>query len=149
MAYITMEALHSASDLTERDVDLPSIGGTVRVRGLPGEYSAQAQSEALEMVTGRKGEQTARVNTAKLEKLQVLHGLIEPKPRSMEDVEVLAKKLGPAWRKIVEAIDEISGIDKEAIEKTNATFQDGGAGANGSHVGDGAPAGSGGSALPV
>jgi hypothetical protein len=142
---LSKDALLGASDLVERDVNLPSIGGTVRVRSLPAAYSNQAQSEALEMVTIR-GEQTARVNVAKLEALQVLHGLIDPKLDSIQEAQALAQKLGPSWRRIVTAIDEISGVDKEAIERTNALFQPGGqveelrpATSNGTKAGDGGP----------
>ena len=140
---ISKDALLGASDLIEREVELPSLGGSVRVRSLPAAYSNQAMSEALEVVTGRRGEQTAKVNTAKLEALQVLHGLVDPKLDTIEEVEAFSQKNGRAWRKIVETIDEISGIDKASIEKTNATFQSGGEASGGAVVGDGARAGSG------
>src|SRR5215831_17784068 len=103
---LTREQLLAASDITTREVDLPSIAGKVVVRSLPAAYSNQAQSEALEMITGRRGEQTARVNIHKLECLQVLHGLVEPKLNNVEDAQALATNLGPAWRAIVDAIDE-------------------------------------------
>ena len=149
MSHLTRDALLGASDLVERDVELPSIGGSVRVRSLPAAYSNQAQSEALEVVTGRRGEQTAHVNTAKLEALQVLHGMIDPKLNSIEEAYTFAQRCGPAWRLVVDKIDEISGIDKATIEKTNATFRAGGAGEGGENVENGAGAGSGGSDLHV
>ena len=126
MGLLTKDALLGASDLVEREVQLPSIGGSVRVRSLPAAYSNQATSEALELITGRRGEQTARVNTAKLEILQVLHGLVEPKLNSIEEAEVFAQRCGPAFMEVVRVIDEISGVNKEAIEKTTATFHPGG-----------------------
>jgi hypothetical protein len=143
MEYASRDALLGASDIIERDVELPSLGLSVRVRSLPAAYSNQATSEALEMITGPRGEQTAHVNTGKLEALQVLHGLVEPKLGSIDDAYTLAQRTGPAWRKIVEAIDAISGIDKEAIEKANATFQPGGPGDTGQVVGDANGAGHG------
>lgn len=149
MGYIEKGALLGATDLREQDVELPSIGATVRVRGLPAAYSNQAQSEALELVTGARGEQTAHVNTEKLESLQVLHGLIEPKLTSLEEVRTFAMNCGPAFHEVVRAIDELSGIDKEEIERTNAVFQAGGTEAGGALVGDVASNGSGGSDLPL
>lgn len=128
MGILTKDALLQASDLREREVELPSIGGSVRVRGLPAAYSNQAISEALEMVSGRRGEQTAHVNTEKLEVLQALHGLVEPKLDTVEEARKFAQNCGPAFRKVIEAIDELSGVDKEAVEQTNALFQDGGTG---------------------
>jgi hypothetical protein len=147
----TKDGLLNASDLVEREVDLDTIGISVLVRSLPAAYSNQATSEALEVVTGRRGEQSARVNTAKLEQLQVLHGLVDPKMNSLDEVIAFSQRCGPAWRRIVDTIDEISGIDKAAIEKTNATFQSGGPGETGVPVGNGtAPvSGSGGPDLPV
>lgn len=149
MGTLTRDALLAASDLTEREVELPSIGGSVKVRSLPAAYSNQAMSEALEVVTGRRGEQTAHVNTAKLEALQVLHGLVDPKLNSIEDAYAFAQQCGSAWRRVVDTIDEISGIDKATVDRTNATFPDSGEGAERSDVGNGARAGDRGSDLPV
>lgn len=149
MALLSRDALLGASDIREREIELPSIGGAVRVRGLPAAYANEAQSEALEMITGRRGEQTAHVNTKKLEALQVLHGLLEPKLNSIEDAYTFAQNCGPAWHTVVKAIDELSGIDKEAIEKTNAAFQSGGSGQGGEVLGDAVGAGNGRSDLSV
>lgn len=141
MYRLTKDALLGASDLDEREVELPSIGGSVLVRSLPAKYSNEAITEALEVSTSRRGEQTSRVNTSKLEALKVLHGLIEPRFDTIEEVYSFAEKCGPAWQRIVETIDEISGINKEAVEKTTAMFPVGGQGAGGSAVGNGTRAG--------
>lgn len=141
MAILSKEALLGASDLVEREVELPSIGGSVRVRSLPAAYSNEAQSEALEVVTGRRGEQTARMNMVKLEALQVLHGMIEPKLNSLDEAMSFAQRCGPAWATIVKTIDEISGIDKEAIERANTQFPAGGESQAGPHVAHGDTAG--------
>ena len=126
MAYASREALLGASDLTEADVELPSVGLTVKVRSLSAAYSNQASSEALELKTeGRQ--QIATVNTAKLEALQALHGLVEPKLNSLAEAEQFAKNCGPAFKEVIRVIVEISGVDKEAIDKANATFPVGGA----------------------
>jgi hypothetical protein len=62
MGILSKEALLGASDLVEREVELPSIGGSVRVRSLPAAYSNEATSQALEVSQGRRGEQTAKIN---------------------------------------------------------------------------------------
>lgn len=128
MGYMSRDALITASDLVERDVDLPSIGGKVRVRGLAAAYSNQASSESLKLITSARGEQMATVDTGHLEVLQALHGLVEPKLTSIEDAKTFAQMCGPAFKEVIRVIDEISGVDKEAIEKANATFPAGGAG---------------------
>jgi hypothetical protein len=149
MGILTREELLRASDLIEREVPVSSIGGSVRVRSLPAAYSNQAQSEALEMQTGPRGEQTASVNTQKLEELQMLHGLIDPKLETIEDVRTFSLQCGLAWREIIKVIDEISGVDKEAIEKANATFQPGGSAPAGEVVGNGTADRGSGPDLPV
>jgi hypothetical protein len=144
MARLTKDALLEASDLKEREIELPSIGGSVKVRGLPAAYSNQATSEAMEMkMVGR--DQIASVNTAKLEILQVLHGIVDPKLDTYEEAEHFAQRCGPSWRLVVDAIDELSGVDKEAIAQAEARFPSGGRNAPGPVVGDGAGAGGGGS----
>jgi hypothetical protein len=134
MSRLTKGDLVSRSDLIEREVFVPSLEGNVLVRSLPAAYANQAQSEALEMRTDAKGRQSAVINTVRLEELQVLHGLADPKFESIEEVRAFGLKNGRAWRVIVEAIDEISGIDKEAVEQANARFQAGGGSAPGPDV---------------
>jgi hypothetical protein len=118
--------LEGPGDLREEDVeDVPVQGQSIRVRGLPAAYSNQATSEALELITGPRGEQTAHINTEKLEVLQFAHGCVDP-TFTVDEARLVAQKFGPAFRKVIAKVDELSGVDKEAIEKTNATFQAGG-----------------------
>lgn len=149
MALLSREALLGASDLVTREVDLPSIGGAVKVRSLPAAYSNEATSKALKLITGTRGEQIATVDTAELEVLQVLHGLVDPQLNSIEEARTFAQQCGPAFKEVVRVIDEISGVDKEAIEQAAATFPVSGASPSGPDVGDVAPNGSGGSDLHV
>lgn len=126
MARLSKEALTSASDLKQKEVDLPSIGGSVIVRALPAAYSNQAQSDATELKNTSAGEQFVSVNVARLEAIQVLHGMVDPKFDSLEEVEEFASNVGPAWVEIVRTIDKLSAIDKEAIEAAEARFPRGG-----------------------
>jgi hypothetical protein len=126
--------LQGPGDLKEAEVeDVPVPGESVRVRGLPAQYSNEAASEALEMKTiikrGRE-EQIATVNTATMEVLQFAHGCLEPS-FSPEEAKVIATKYGPAFKKVIAAIDDLSGVDKEAIEEAQARFPVGGAVENG------------------
>lgn len=113
--------LAGPGDLKEATVeDVPMPGESVLVRGLPAAYSNQATSEALEMKTvGR--EQIAMVNTAKLEVLQFRYGVIDP-VFTQEEVEQVATKWGPAFKKVIAKIDELSGVDKDSIEQAEARF---------------------------
>lgn len=141
MARLSKNDLLSASDLRTKEVELETIGGSVLVQGLSAAYSNQASSEALEMKTTARGEQVASVNTAKLETIQVLHGLVDPKLENLEEAEKFMQNCGPAAKKIVEAIDELSGLDKEALETAQAKFQSGGTVEAGTVVDDGAAPG--------
>jgi hypothetical protein len=117
--------LEGPGDLKEADVeDVPVKGQSVRVRGLPAAYSNQAQSEALEMKTIGNA-QIATVNSARLEVLQFQHGVIDP-TFSREEAEQVAQRFGPAFKKVIAKIDELSGVDKEAIENAEARFPGGG-----------------------
>lgn len=149
MERLTKELLLGASDLVEREVELPSIGGSVLVRSLPAAYSNEASSKALKMTEGPRGEQIATVDTAQLEILQVLHGLVEPKLNSEAEAKIFATKCGRAFKDVIRAIDEISGVDKETVERTDATFPVGGAGEGRPPVGDASGGGNGRSDLPA
>ena len=123
--------LEGPSDLREAEVeDVPVPGQTVRVRGLPASYSNQASSEALRLITDRHGDQTATVDTAVMEVLQFHHGVIDPK-FSLEEAQKIAERFGPAFKKVIATIDDLSGVDKEAIEKAADKFPAGERGANG------------------
>ena len=56
-----------------------------------------------------------------MELLQFLHGVVDPKFDEGQ-VRVIQERYGPAFRKVIAQIDELSGVDKEAIEKAQATF---------------------------
>ena len=131
--------LEGPSDLQEAVVeDVPMKGESVVVRGLPAAFSNQAQSEAVELIS-RGREQIAKVNTAKLEAIQFAHGVVEPQ-FTVDEAQQVAERFGPAFRKVIAKIDELSGVDKAAIEEAEVRFPSGGASESGSDVGDGATA---------
>ena len=126
MATSTKDAwLNGPGDLQTAVVeDVPVKGSSVKVRGLPAAFSNRASSEALKMVTGARGEQTATVDTAKMSVLQFAHGCVEPS-FTEDEAQKVAEKYGPSFNKVVAKIDELSGVDKEAIDSANERFQAG------------------------
>jgi hypothetical protein len=148
MSRSTKEAwLAGPGDLQEDDVhDVPADGMTVRVRGLSAKYSAEVQGQLKLVQQGR--EQIAKIDVAAMELLQFVHGCIDP-TFTEQEARLIQQKFGPAFKKVVAKIDELSGIDKEAIEKVEQTFPAGGTGQEGTDVGDGASAGNGGPDLHV
>lgn len=110
-----------ATDVVE---DVPSKGKSIKVRGLPAQFSNEAQSKALKMISGARGEQSATVDVATMSVIQFAHGCVEPQ-FTLEEAQKVAEKFGPAFNKVVNKIDELSGVDKEAIEAESAKFQAG------------------------
>jgi hypothetical protein len=150
MSRLSKDALLGASDLVQEEVELPTIGGSVLVQGLGAKFSNEAQSQAMKMVTVGK-EQIATVDTAKLEAIQIFNGLVDPKLDSLEEAERWMEKCGPSCRVAVDKIDELSGLDKEAIAKAKAKFPGGEESAQGSGkaLEDGASDGSSRPAVPA
>ena len=149
MARSTKESwLNGPGDLqTEVVEDVPTPGQNVLVTGLAAAFSNRASSAALEMKQQGR-DQIASVNTEKLEVIQFAQGCVEPKFTEAE-AQQIAERYGPAFRKVVAAIDRLSGVDKEAITEANARFQGGGESPNGADVGAASAAGSGGPDLDV
>ena len=116
--------LTGPGDLAEADVeDVPSPGQSVRVRALSAKYSAEVQGQMKLVSEGTS--QVAKIDVAAMERLQFQYGVIEPTFGEAE-VAIIQERMGPSFRKVVAKIDELSGIDKEAIEKTEQRFPDSG-----------------------
>lgn len=118
-----------ATDLAEAVVeDVPVKGQTVKVRGLAAAYANEAQSKAMTMKTGRGQEQTAVFDTHAMDLVKFVHGCVEP-TFTYEEAQQVARTHGPSFQKIVEKIDELSGIDSDAMKDVVARFPDSGNGA--------------------
>jgi uncharacterized protein (DUF1684 family) len=121
--------LDGPGDLETAEVeDVPVPGQSVLVRGLPAVYSAEIQSKLTLETRGRQ--QVATVDIPTMERLQFLHGVVEP-AFTPDEALVVQAKYGPAFQKVIAKIDELSGINKEAVAETEARFQDGGDGSEG------------------
>lgn len=111
------------STLKTKEVHVEELGGEVLVRELSADYTAEVSNNVEVVNVGR--EQILRIDKAKMELLQFAHGVInDDKSPMFTEAEVadLQKKHGRAFQTVIGVIDEISGIDKEAIEKAEATF---------------------------
>jgi hypothetical protein len=125
---------------------VPVAGESVKVRALSAKYSAEVQGQLKLVTEGR--EQIAKIDVPTMELLQFQHGVIEPQ-FSRAEAEQIQERYGAAFRKVIAKIDELSGIDKEAIEKVEQTFPAGSGGEEGSDVGNGVAPGDRGSDLHV
>ena len=133
MARSTKEAwLTGPADLKEADVDdVPVTGESPSGSGASRPPTpTRRPSEALELKNTPNGDQIATVNQSRLEILQFTHGVVDPQFNEQE-ATIIATRFGPAFKKVIAKIDELSGVDKEAIERAEATFPSNGAGASG------------------
>ena len=138
--------LSGPSDLREADVeDVPVEGASVRVRGLSARYSAEVQGQLKLVTEGR--EQIAKIDVPSMELLQFVHGCVDP-VFTEDEARRIQERFGPAFRKVVAKIDELSGIDKQAVEAVEERFHLGGASPDGP-ADDEVAAGSGRSDIPV
>jgi hypothetical protein len=115
------------SSLRQEEVEVPELGGSVLIRELPAEYAAEVASHIeIKEVAGAR---FASIDKAKMERLQFAYGVVgdngDPLFSEDETVEV-AKKHGSAYNRVIEAIDDLSGINKEDIENAEARFPDSG-----------------------
>lgn len=116
--------LEGPGDLKEATVeDVPVEGESVLVRGLSARYSAEVQSQLKLTTEGR--EQVAKIDVASMELLQFVNGVIDPEFTESE-ARLIQERYGPAFRKVIAKIDELSGIDKGEIEKVETRFPAGG-----------------------
>lgn len=125
MARLKKDAWKKPS-LKTKEVEVEELGGSVLVRELPAQFSAEVSSK-IELIS-RGREQIAKVDTAIMERLQFAHGVVDDDLEPMfseTEVAEIQKKHGRAFKTVIGVIDEISGIDKEAIEKAEATFPSG------------------------
>lgn len=144
MARLTKEAWANPTLATD-EVEVPELGGSVLIRELPGEFSV---SQFIEVENPGTRHARSRVNTEAIERKQFALSVVgeDGNPVFTEDeAGEIARKHGRAWRRVIDAIDKLSAIDKEGVEQTKARFPGSGAGEarkNGAPPpdGDGGPA---------
>ncbi len=143
MTRLGKEAWAKPSLKTE-EIEVEELGGSVLIRELPAEYSAEVASHIEMRTVGR--EQVAKVDTTTMERLQFAYGVIDDEGNPLfqeNEVRTIAKQHGRAFKTVIAAIDSLSGIDKEAIDKAEKRFPRGGESKNGDGVGTATPKGSG------
>lgn len=130
-----------AGDLRTKEVvvDFPNPGDTVLVRALPARFSARVSSQFEIVQEGNQ--QVSRIAVDKMETLQFAHGVVEPE-FTEEEARQIAENFGPVFRKVIAVIDELSGVDKEAVKAAEERFPNSGNGSKGSAVADSGSTGS-------
>jgi hypothetical protein len=111
------EILQAAgSELAEEILEVPEWGRSLRIRSLTAAQVARINQKAIEQARGN-----ATIQFAELEKARFLEGVIEPK-FSPEAVNALYHRSGPAFSRVVKALDRVSGTTREELRQAQDSF---------------------------
>ena len=113
------QILNAPSDLVEQTIEVPEWGGHIRIRSLTAAEQAKVRQASIEL-----GADSPRVIFAEMEKRQFEYGVVEPK-FTKEDVNVLFHKSSTSWRRVINALDALTGTRKDLAE-AEAAFPAGG-----------------------
>lgn len=111
---------NAPKDIIEKDVEDVFGGLTVRIRGLTAAQSAHVRQQSIN-ISGRRG--NTEMAWAVMEVTQFELGVIEPKLDHAQ-VLMLHRTSGPSFQKVIEELDDISGINKEALQEARDEFQE-------------------------
>lgn len=114
----TVEQILEAApkDIVTDVLEVPEWGFAVRVQSFTAAQSAAVKQRGF----GFKGEETT-VAWAEMEIMQFQMGVIEPK-FTEEQVRQLHLSSGPGFARVIEKLDELGKIDKEALRKAREEF---------------------------
>lgn len=122
MARLKKDAWKAPSLKTE-EIEVEDLGGSVLIRELPAEYSAELNQ--LVQMKGIGAEQSASIDLVTQERLKFAHGVIEDDGTPMfsaDEVAEIAKKHGRAFQVVIKAIDGLSDTDSKAVESAVERF---------------------------
>ncbi len=118
MTRLTADQLGGQITFAEQDVDLPELGGTVRVRALSVGRRARL----------RKGLIDGAGNITDLGEFEIrmfVAGMCEPKVTREQALIWKEQWPGGMWDRVIRGITEVGGADPDAIEAAaEAEFQD-------------------------
>jgi len=103
-------------DIVHKVLDVPEWGYSIKIKSATAAESAAVKQRGI----GFKGEETT-VAWAEMEIMQFQLGVEGPK-FSEENVRQLHLSSGPGFARVIDALDEISKIDKEKLRKAREEF---------------------------
>lgn len=103
-------------DLKEETLDVPEWGYSVRIKSFSAAQSAAIKQRGF----GFKGEETL-IAWAEMEIMQFQQGVIEPRFDESQ-VRELHLSSGPGFMRVIEALDRLGKIDKEALAAAREEF---------------------------
>lgn len=115
------------SSVKTKELDVPELGATVRIRELPAAYSADLSKYVR--VKNEDGAQFLDVDEPTLQRLQLLHGVVDedlsPIWDTEEEVTEVVQRHGSAVKRVVAEIVELTEFDPDAVEAEEARFPGG------------------------
>lgn len=106
------QIMAAPSDCREEWLEVPEWGGWVKLRSPTALVSAEIKNAAMVMdAEGR----SVGVDVPGMERTQVRHGVVEP-ALSEDEVRGMQERFGPAFNRIVTALDRLSGVATKADE---------------------------------
>lgn len=105
------------SDLKEKTIEVPEWGCSVKLKSFTAAQSAAVKERGF----GFKGEETT-VAWAEMEISQFQMAVVDPHFNE-DQVRELHLSSGPGFNRVVEEIDKLNKIDKEALRKARDEFQ--------------------------
>lgn len=106
-------------DLHEETLTIPEWDDlAVRVRSLTSAKSAKVKQASIDL-SGKNPD----VVWAEMEVTQFLEGVVEPE-LTRDQVRQLHRSSGPGFQRVIQWIDEHSGIDKEELRKAQQEFRE-------------------------
>lgn len=115
MSRLTREAILSAPDIIEKEIDIPEWGGSVLIRTLTKAQQVKLRKEAT--VDGHLDEN-------RLEILIFVHGVVEPQ-FTADDHDKLKEKSASAMDRVLLEIYRGSGMTKEEAARIERAFPGG------------------------
>jgi len=103
-------------DLKEEVIDVPEWECSIKIKSFTASQSAAIRERGF----GFKGEETT-VAWAEMEITQFQMGVIEPK-FTEDQVRTLHLSSGVGYQRVIEAMDKLSRLDKEALRKAREEF---------------------------
>lgn len=120
--YLTPDQMeqNAPADLEEKDIE-GVFGGKVRIRSLSAHQSAKVDSAGFKMKPSGNGV-VVTISDAHLLKFQL--GVINPDlSQDPNRVMRLYQQSGKSFRRVLDAIDEISGTSDDSLRDAEAAFQ--------------------------
>lgn len=112
--------LAAPSDIKTDTIDIPEWGCSLEIRSFTAAQQARVKQESI-VLSG----QNPDMRWAEMEKVQFLLGVTKPRFKK-EQVNVLHNQSGPGFKRVIDALDALSGIDKEKLREAQESFRTGG-----------------------